>query len=119
MTARDNDPFHDDNLTQEEFEAAMNMNFPLITIPDPVAVGNFLNNDFGSDYHNPSFGLCGWSCLHWDGVTHHHAQGATPYELLANLRAKLTEHDPLAKLHKDAAALGFGLVANNQAQPPQ
>ena len=97
------------------------MNFPQITIPDPVAVGRWLDEvqpDVSGSPLHPSYGVNGWQVCHWTGVTHIVPNGATPEELLANLRAKLAEHDPLAKLRKDAEALGFGLVANNPAQPP-
>ena len=122
MNARDNDPFHDDNLTQEEFEAAMNANFPLITIPDPAAVGKWLDEqqpDVSGSPLRPTYGFYGWQACYWTGEAHIVPMGETPEGLLANLRAKLAENDPLAKLHEDAAALGFGLVANNPAQPPR
>ena len=120
MTARESDPFHDDNLTQEEFGAAMNANLPLITIPDPAAVGKWLDEqqpDVSGSPLRPTYGFYGWQACYWTGVTHIVPSGATPDELLANLRAKLAEHGPLAKLRKDAEALGFGLVANVQAKP--
>ena len=119
MTDRESDPFHDDNLTQEEFEAAMNANFPLITIPDPVAVGKWLDEqqpDISSP-QRPTFGIYGWQVCHWTGVTHIVPNGATPEELLVNLRAKLAEHDPLAKLRKEWEAMGKPDL-NNPAQPP-
>ena len=113
MNARDNDPFHDDNLTQEEFGAAMNANLPLITIPDPAAVGKWLDEqqpDVSGSPLRPTHGISGWAVVYWTGETHIVPVGATPDELLANLRGKLAEHDPLAKLRKDAGALGYALA---------
>ena len=119
MTARESDPFHDDDITQEEFEAAVTMNFPQITIEDPAAVGAWLDQqqpDVSGSPQRPTYGISGWAVVYWTGETHIVPTGFTPEGLLANLRSKLTEHDPLAKLHKDAAALGFGLVANAEVR---
>ena len=91
------------------------MNFPLITIPDPAAVGAWLDReqpDISGSPLRPTHGISGWAVVYWTGETHIVPVGATPDELLANLRGKLAEHDPLARLRKDAEALGFGLVAN-------
>ena len=113
MNARESDPFHDDNLTQEEFEAAMNANFPLITIPDPAAVQVMLMDAFPEAYlAAASYDQRGWSMfafLHGrkDDPT---GRGETPEDALADLRAKLAENDPLAKLRKQAAEAGYELT---------
>ena len=117
MTDRESDPFHDDNLTQEEFEAAMNANFPQITIPDPVAVGKWLDEQTGEPWHTPSYGTQGWSCLHWDGVTHQHARGPTHQYLLGEINRLLAENDPIAKLRKEWEAMGKPDL-NDPAQAP-
>jgi hypothetical protein len=61
------------------------------------------------------------SCLHHDGfrltvIPHDISQdsqsgkGATIEDALAELRAKFAAHDPLAKIRKQAEALGYGLL---------
>ena len=88
------------------------MIFYSITIPDPAAVGKWLDQEQAdkSSPHRPTFGAYGWQVCHWTGQTHIVPSGATPEELLADLRAKLAEHDPLAKLRKEAEAMGFALM---------
>ena len=84
------------------------MNFPLITIPDPAAVGAWLDQEQPdkSSPSRPTYGVYGWQVCHWTGETHVVPSGATPEDLLTSLRAKLAEHDPLAKLRKEWEAMG-------------
>ena len=111
MNARESDPFHDDNLTQEEFEAAMNANFPLITIPDPVAVGKWLDERLPNCHGcSASFGRTGWTASHWTDGIWTYGQGGLPEDVLSDIRRQLAENDPLAKLRKDAGALGYALA---------
>ena len=112
MNARDCDPFADDDITQGEFEEAMTANFPTITIPDPAAVGAWLDEQQpGSFPARVSYTAGNMYCVHWpvgnDCVIPY---GATPDELLVNLRAKIAERDPVAKLAKDAAEAGYSLT---------
>jgi len=89
------------------------MNFPTITIPDPAAVGKWLDEQVPSpDPHRVSLmASCGWVCFHWITTTRWlEAEGNTPEELLADIRAKLAELDPLAKLRKDAESHGYALM---------
>ena len=84
-----------------------------ITIPDPAAVGAWLDKeqpDKGSP-QRPTFGINGWQVCHWTGETHIVPSGATPEELLANLRAKLAELDPLAKAREQLEAAGYAVIA--------
>ena len=113
MNARESDPTHDDyNMTQQEFEQAATMNFPTITIPDPAAVGAWLDQEQPdiSGPTRPTYGINGWCLVYWTGETHIVPLGATPEDLLASLRDKLKEHDPLAKLRKNAEAHGYVLM---------
>ena len=114
MNARESDPFHDDNITQEEFESAAAMNFPLITIPDPAAVGEWLDTEQPQTHgwtHLVYYSLGKLSTEHWLAPSEYvDAEGETPDELLANLRAKLAEHDPIDKLRKEAESAGYVLT---------
>jgi hypothetical protein len=89
------------------------MTFPTITIPDPAAVQSMLEEAFPDSYlAAASYDRRGWAMfafLHGrkEDPTGH---GATPEECLADLRAKLAAHDPLAKLRKEAEAHGYGLM---------
>lgn len=110
---RQDDPMNDDyNMTQEQFEeAASAMNFPTVTIPDPAAVGRWLDeHQPGNLNARPTYGVHGWYECRWTGKEHIVAGGDTPEALLADLRAKLAEHDPLAKLRKEAEAAGYALI---------
>ena len=81
MNARESDPMHDDyNMTQEQFEQAATMNFPLITIPDPAAVGAWLDQEQPdiSGPARPTYGINGWCLVYWTGETHIVPIGATP-----------------------------------------
>lgn len=113
MNARESDPMYDDyNMTQEQFQQAATMNFPTITIPDPSAVGAWLDQEQPgkAGCHMPTFSD-EWAVCHWyAGSDYVYARGATPESLLAAIRDKLKEHDPLAKLRKDAEARGFALM---------
>ncbi len=82
------------------------MNFPTITIPDPAAVGKWLDEQTGKDWHAAAYGPHGWSCLHWDGTTHFHARGPTPEYMLGEINSHLANKDPLAKLRKEWEAMG-------------
>ena len=89
------------------------MTFTTITIPDPAEVGAWLDKeqpDKGSP-QRPTFGIYGWQVCHWTGESHIVPCGATPEELLANLRAKLAEHDPLAKAREQLESAGYAVIA--------
>ena len=89
------------------------MNFPLITIPDPAAVGAWLDQELGviALPHRPQYGPSGWHCNHWhvsnDFLT---ATGNSIPELVEDIRSKLAASDPLAKLRKEAEAAGYALM---------
>ena len=88
------------------------MNFPTITIPDPAAVGAWIDQEQPdiSGPARPTYGINGWQVCHWTGETHIVPSGATPEDLLANLRDRLKEHDPVAKLRKNAESHGYVLM---------
>ena len=86
------------------------MNFPLITIPDPAAVGAWLDEQVPQICpHRPA-----WSdrltAFHWVGSEYITATGDTPESLLADIRSQVAEFDPLAKLRKEAEAAGYVLT---------
>jgi hypothetical protein len=85
------------------------MTFPTITIPDPAAVGKWLDeqlpNRDGSS-HMPSRYADRWRALYWtSGSKYVSASGDTPEALLADIR-QLAENDPLEKLRKEWVAAG-------------
>jgi hypothetical protein len=88
------------------------MNFPTITIPDPAAVGKWLDEQQPGKggAHSVSYSD-EWSVCHWYGGSDYiYARAATPEALLAEIRRKLAENDPLAKLRKEAEAAGYALM---------
>ena len=109
---RQDDPMHDDNITQEQFEKAAIMNFPTISIPDPAAVGKWLDQEQPGKAgpHLPTYSDA-WAVCHWHtGGDYVYARAETPEALLNEIRAKLTESDPLAKLRKEAEQHGYALM---------
>ena len=86
------------------------MTFPLITIPDPAAVGKWLDEQLGTAMgpHHAMFTANGWSTMHWPKVSSEYVtgQGDTPEALLADIRRQLAENDPLEKLRKEWIAAG-------------
>jgi hypothetical protein len=94
------------------------MNFPTITIPDPAAVGQWLDQELSESYHVPAYNAQGWSCLYWNGKTHQHGRGNTPEALLADIRRQFAEADPLAKLRKEADKLGCDIVQRGEGPHP-
>jgi len=90
------------------------MNFPTITIPDPAAVGAWLDQEVPqcNDWrHNIHYRHGAYSTMHWTApASYVDATGATPEDLLADLRANLAIHDPLAKLRKEAEQHGYALM---------
>ena len=86
------------------------MNFPQITIPDPAAVGKWLDEQLaaGSSHSNPSFSTeIGWHHIHWLAPSKYvSATGDTPEALLADIRRQIAENDPVAKLRKEWEAAG-------------
>ena len=90
------------------------MNFPLITIPDPAAVGAWLDEQVPQAYewkHHIVFSRGRLSTMHWTSAsTYVDADGKTFDELLANLRHAIESAAPLAKLRKDAESHGFALM---------
>ena len=90
------------------------MNIPTITIPDPTAVGAWLDHEVPQCHdwkHGVHFRGGVFSTMHWLSPSSYvEACAATPCELLANLRANIAAHDPLAKLRADAKAAGYALM---------
>lgn len=90
------------------------MNFPQITIPDPAAVGKWLDEQLPNrdgSAHQPSRYGNGWVVLYWtSGSTYVSARADTPEALLADIRRQLAENDPLAKLRKEAEQHGYALM---------
>lgn len=84
------------------------MNFPTVTIPDPAAVGRWLDEQVpSSSNHNVSFIRGRFFTIHWlIGYPSIDAYGNTPDELLENLRKGIAACDPLAKLRKEWEAMG-------------
>ena len=85
------------------------MTFPTITIPDPAAVGKWLDEQLPAvdphrvNYlHSGRLITCHWltpgACI--DGI------GDTPEAILADIRRQLADNDPLAKLRKEWIAAG-------------
>jgi hypothetical protein len=84
-----------------------------ITIEDPRDVADLLDKTFGTQHgnHLPSFGPTRWTCLHWHKSNDYvSAAGATPQDLIDDIRSKIAAHDPLAKLRKEAEAHGYSLM---------
>ena len=84
------------------------MTFPTITIPDPAAVGKWLDEQLPpDDSHAPMLSESGWYGSHLErGRPMIHGRGDTPEALLADIRRQLAENDPLAKLRKEWIAAG-------------
>jgi hypothetical protein len=84
-----------------------------ITIEDPAEVGELLDREFGTECgsHHAMFTRHGWSAVHYrTGIEAVRGSGATPAELVENLRAAIAAADPLTKLRKEAEAQGFALT---------
>lgn len=89
------------------------MNFPTVTIPDPAAVGKWLDEQVPTQYsHRAVYGVAGWTSLFYPfgRIESEVATGDTPEALLADIQARLAANDPLAKLRKEAEAMGYGLL---------
>jgi len=89
-----------------------------VTIPDPQEVGEWLDREIPEAQdgnHLASYDKDGWMAMHWmgrdDGFVS--GRGATPEELLADLRQKVAAADPLARLRKQAKKLGHELIEIN------
>ena len=86
------------------------MNFPRITIPDPAAVGKWLDEQVPCVCpHRPRFND-GWQVIHWHNSEAMHANGSDHEALLADIRRQLAESEPLAKLRKEAEQHGYALM---------
>jgi hypothetical protein len=84
-----------------------------ITIEDPAQVKELLDRELGSNIggHHPIFTRDGWRASHWTGsIEYVDGSGATAAELLADLRDKIANYDPLAKLRKEAEKAGYALM---------
>ena len=84
-----------------------------ITIEDPAQVKEMLDLELGSNIggHHPMFTRDGWRASHWTGgIEYVDGTGATAAELLADLKAKIAAHDPLAKLRAEADKHGYALM---------
>ena len=90
------------------------MNFPTITIPDPAAVGAWLDEQVpqcNGWTHGVHYRHGAYSTMHWiTPGSYVDAQATSPENLLANLRANLAALDPLAKLRKEAEQHGYELT---------
>ncbi len=85
--------------------------FPTITIPDPAAVGKWLDEELPTTWpHAASFGKTGWTGSHCSGADWTYGMGKTPEEMLSDIRRQIAEKDPVAKLRKEAEAQGFALM---------
>jgi hypothetical protein len=84
-----------------------------ITIEDPQEVKELLDRELGSNIggHHPMFTREGWRASHWTGsIEYVDGSGATAAELLADLRHKISNYDPLAKLRAEAEKAGYALM---------
>jgi hypothetical protein len=84
-----------------------------ITIEDPAQVKELLDRELGSNIggHHPIFTRDGWRASHWTGsIEYVDGSGATASELLADLRDKISNYDPLTKLRKEAEKAGYALM---------
>jgi hypothetical protein len=85
-----------------------------ITIEDPAHVKELLDRELGSNIggHHPMFTRDGWRASHWTcGTAYVDGTGATAPELLADLRDKIANYDPLTKLRKEAEKAGYTLTS--------
>ena len=83
-----------------------------ITIIDPADLGKWLDQEQPCrGNHSPFYGAEGWHCVHWiaagEWIT---ANSPTADGLLQNIREKLAEIDPIARLKRQAEAAGFALT---------
>jgi hypothetical protein len=84
-----------------------------ITIEDPAQVKELLDRELGSNIggHHPMFTREGWRASHWTGSTEYvDGTGATASELLADLRDKIANYDPVTKLRAEAEKAGYALM---------
>jgi hypothetical protein len=84
-----------------------------ITIEDPQEVKELLDRELGSNIggHHAMFTRDGWRASHWTGSTEYvDGSGATAAHLLADLRDKISNYDPLSKLRKEAKKAGYALI---------
>jgi len=90
------------------------MKFPTITIPDPAAVGAWLDCEHPQTHswnHLVHYAHGNLTTMHWTAPGEYvDARGDTPEALLADLRANIAAHDPLEKLRKEAEAAGYSLM---------
>jgi hypothetical protein len=90
------------------------MKFPTITIPDPEAVGKWLDQEqpmYDKSSHAVAFRRGKFEVEHWvPGCNFYRVAAFTPSALLEDIRAKLAAHDPLAKLRAEAAKAKYVLV---------
>ena len=100
--------------TYEHYMGEMPKRFPNITIPDPAAVGKWLDEQqpmYDGSRHAVAFRHGKLEVEHWiPGCEFFRVAAYTPDVLLEDIRARLAEHDPLAKLRKEAEAMGYGLL---------
>jgi hypothetical protein len=88
------------------------MTFPQITIPDPAAVGKWLDEELPqyagkhtAHYSNE------WAVCHWHTPGDYiYARGETPEAVLAEIRLQLAQMDPLYKLRAEADKHGYCLM---------
>jgi hypothetical protein len=84
-----------------------------ITIEDPAQVKELLDLELGINIggHHPMFTRDGWKASHWVGSTEYvDGTGTTAAELLADLRDKIANYDPLTKLRAEAEKAGYSLT---------
>jgi hypothetical protein len=91
------------------------MTFKTITIPDPAEVGAWLDRELpNSMRHHVIYRATGWFTMSWPNkqpYSYVEAESDTPQKLLAELRRKLGELDPLAKAREQLEAAGYAVIA--------
>jgi hypothetical protein len=88
------------------------MKFPTITIPDPAAVGKWLDERVPCVcQHKPAPFNGNWSVTHWDtNIDCFTVTTVIPEDLLTAIQWRLKQRDPLAKLRAEADKHGYVLM---------
>lgn len=93
------------------------MNFPTITIPDPAAVGKWLDDELPDEHglpHRPIFIYDQWCLSHFYNGRNLTSFHPSPEEGLADLKRQIAaideDRDELTKVRKQAAKLGYALM---------
>lgn len=93
------------------------MNFPTVTIPDPAAVGKWLDDELPDEHglpHRPIFICDQWLLSHFHKGKSLSSTGASPEECIADLKRQIVNidegRDELDKVRKQAEKLGYALM---------